>query len=118
MSFYRKQLGAQGEIAAGKFLQKCGYEIIKQNYSNAIGEIDIIARDKQELVFVEVKTRKNDNFGLPVEAVNRIKKKKLFKTAQAYLSQYKLEDISCRFDVVSVKIEADNFNIELIKNVF
>lgn len=69
-----KVLGIEGENAAAKFLEKKGYRIISRNYKTHIGEIDIIAQDGNTIVFVEVKTRGNESFGKPFEAVNKRKR--------------------------------------------
>ena len=79
------KIGKVGEQEAVKFLKKKNYKIIDQNFSCKIGEIDIIAYQKDTIVFVEVKTRKNNLFGTPGQAVNKSKQKKIIKTALYYL---------------------------------
>jgi putative endonuclease len=117
-SLYRKTLGKQGEKQAQKFLIKQGYQLIVSNYRNCFGEIDIIAQDKEDLVFIEVKTRTNNNFGTPPEAINSFKQQKLTKIAKGYLKENNLEDCCCRFDAVCIEIKQAKPKIELIKNVF
>jgi putative endonuclease len=111
------KLGDKGEGLAVKFLKKKGYKIITQNYKTRIGEIDIIAREGDTLVFVEVKTRESIAYGKPFEAVNYFKKRKIANVALLYLK--KLEEIPpCRFDVVSIYYEQGKPDCELIKDAF
>ncbi len=107
-NFYKKFLGRIGEKKAETYLKEQGYKILKLNFKTHIGEIDIIAKDKQTIVFVEVKTRKNDAFGAPSEAVNAKKQQKYFKVSTEYLIKNKLTDSECRFDVI--EIEEDKIN--------
>lgn len=99
-----KILGTKGEILAEKFLKKQGYKILKKNYTNFIGEIDIICFDKQsgERVFVEVKTRASTLFGYPCEAVTPFKQKKIRDCATIYLKFHNLLESKFRFDVIEV----------------
>ncbi|GBE06079.1 MAG TPA: YraN family protein [Nitrospirae bacterium] len=110
-------LGAKGEELAAEFLRQNGYRIIKQNYRTPIGEIDIIAGDGEILVFIEVKTRQALDYGLPSEAVNRIKRRKIGNVALLYLKKYKVLP-PCRFDVVSIHYEKGIPQLELIKDAF
>ncbi len=100
--FLHKLLGDRGERAAVRFLKRKGYRIIAQQFRNQFGEIDIIALDGKQIVFVEVKTRTSTNSGQLFEAVNRAKQQKLTKLALAWLKKKKRLDQSARFDVVSV----------------
>ncbi len=111
------KLGKKGEKLAVKFLRKKGYKVIKQNYKTRIGEIDIIAKDRETLAFIEVKTRESIEYGLPFEAVNRAKKKKIANVALLYLKKVK-EIPPCRFDIVSIYYEQDKPEFELIKDAF
>jgi putative endonuclease len=95
------QKGRQGENLAMKFLQKKGYKILETNWRFQHKEIDIIAIKDKELVFVEVKARKNTDFGRPVEAVGKKKQKHLIDAAEAYIVNKKLE-CEVRFDIISV----------------
>ncbi|MGQ9570114.1 MAG: YraN family protein [Thermodesulfovibrionales bacterium] len=113
-----KALGIEGENLAVKFLEKKGYRIIKRNYKTYIGEIDIIAQDGDTLVFVEVKTRGNDSFGKPFEAVNKRKRQKLKNLALLYLKKQEKE-IPVRFDVLSIfNSDKGEEKIEHIKDAF
>lgn len=110
-------LGKEGEELARKFLKKKGYKLIEQNYKTPMGEIDVIAKDGETLVFVEVKTRESLEFGQPFEAVNRLKRQKIAKVALSYLKRFK-ETPACRFDVLSINYEQDKPRFELIKDAF
>ncbi|MBR5192395.1 MAG: YraN family protein [Clostridia bacterium] len=103
-----------GENQAVKYLKKQKCKILEKNYKNYIGEIDIICKDKEYTVFVEVKTRVNDSFGAPSEAVNRQKQQKYFKVATEYLQKRGLLETPCRFDV----IEIEDGKINHIKDAF
>lgn len=110
--------GAAGENHAVRYLQSLGYRIIQRNYRTRIGEIDIIAREGEVLVFVEVKTRTGQNFGLPQSAVDARKQFKITRVALTYLSEKKEHEASCRFDIVAVQKRGKDFQIELIRNAF
>ena len=112
--------GKRGEEAAVKYLQKLGYTIIGRNFNCKLGEIDIIARRKEYLVFIEVKLRKNNKFGGAAMAVDRFKQQKIKKTAALYLQQKGIE-APVRFDVVLITTSDDrikNENIEVIEDAF
>ncbi|HSX58230.1 MAG TPA: YraN family protein [Candidatus Saccharimonadales bacterium] len=107
--------GKSGEEQAAEFLRKQGYKIIEQNFRSVFGEIDIIAHDKDTLVYVEVKTRSSSAFGAPEEAVGYKKLQHLLKAAAFYRSvRNNLPDLE-RIDVVA--IETNTGRVELIKNV-
>ena len=101
-------MGRAGEKRAVKFLKNKGFKILKTNYNTPLGEIDIIAEDKETIVFVEVKTRTSEDYGLPREAVDRRKQEKYYKTATFYLQREKKMERECRFDVVEVENEKIN----------
>ena len=111
------KLGEEGERLAVEFLKEKGYKIIRQNYKTPIGEIDIIASDGDTLVFIEVKTRESIEYGLPFEAVNKAKKRKIANVALLYLKKLK-EIPACRFDVVSIFYEDRRPKFDLIKDAF
>ncbi len=117
--------GKKGENIAEKFLTNQGMVTIRRNYRNQIGEIDIITRDGDELVFVEVKTVTTDRFALPLEQVNLRKQKQVAKVAEVYLSEHPMEETadpfpikSCRFDVVGVSIIKGRETVQHIKDAF
>lgn len=112
-------LGKYGESLAASVLTEKGYKIIEKNYHYGHGEIDIIAEDNGILVFVEVKTRKNINYGEPEEAVTRLKQQQIIKIAGAYLYEKGLIEVDCRFDVIAILIADDKVPmINHITNAF
>lgn len=114
-----KPTGNYGETLACEFLRKQGYKILERNFLIRGGEIDIVAKDKNYLVFIEVKTRYSHEFGLPSEAMTPWKIKSLLKTAQFYLLKAKWGDGPYRLDFVSIDFanSRDNPKIELIRNI-
>jgi putative endonuclease len=114
----RKAVGELGEKIAKEYLQKKGYQIIETNYRCREGEIDIIARDKDYLTFVEVRTRKGTFFGSPEESITTAKKEKLTSLAFIYLQTHRKSPSLWRFDVVAVELNQEEqvSRIELIQN--
>jgi putative endonuclease len=118
MSSIRIKTGKEGESKAVAFLKRRGYKIVETNFTCRFGELDIIAKDKKVLVFIEVKTRSNLNFGYPEEAINSRKKKNLLKLAEFYLQTKDLHEIDYyRFDAVSIWKEGSKEKIELFKDI-
>ena len=117
MSLLRKLLGKTGEDSASRFLAQQGYRILERNFSIPSGEIDLIALDRDTLVFVEVKTRTSDAYGAPELAVDSRKQARMTKAALAYLKSRKLHQMPCRFDVVAITRTPEE-RIELIRNAF
>lgn len=109
--------GKKCEIIATNYLKKLGYKILKINYKNKIGEIDIIAKDKDYLVFIEVKGRFSRRFGDPFEAINEEKQFKIRQVASFYLLKTKQTEANCRFDAIAVLGDND-YEIRHIKDVF
>ncbi len=103
---HKKVLGKKGEDLVAKYLKKQGYKIVKRNYCTPFGEADIIARDKDELAFVEVKTRTTDTYGLPSEAVGKEKQQRYRRIAQCYWLQTG-EEPNARFDVAEVYADGE-----------
>ena len=101
-NFHKKLLGRIGEKIAVKHLKSLGYEILETNFTTDIGEIDIVCKDNEYLVLVEVKTRSSEKFGNPSEAVNYKKREKYKNLANIYLIKHGNENVCCRFDVVEV----------------
>ena len=116
-----KSFGKLGEEAATNHLIENGYYIFAKNYNCRFGEIDIIAIDKKnnrELVFVEVKSRSQDKYGTPVDAVNRNKIRRMYKTAECFIVANHLENSYMRFDVIEIYEKADKMlHINHLKNV-
>ena len=118
MSEFTKILGNAGENFAAKYLEERGYKIIAQNYRVRSAEIDIIAELGEEIIFVEVKTRSNTRRGLPAEAVNLRKQKKIIGAASVFLQDEIYFDRACRFDVIEVYSDGTEFKIRHIENAF
>jgi putative endonuclease len=118
MMIDKKELGKKGEEIALRFLKKRGYRIIGRNYVCKMGEMDIIAKEKDTLVFVEVKTRTSTTFGPPQLAVNPKKQSQMSKVALNFLKEKKLEDVKARFDVVAILLGPKGEQIELIRDAF
>ena len=119
MSDNRQNLGKTGETIASNFLEKNGYTILAKNYRRKFGEIDIIARERDYLVFIEVKTRATASHGHPLEAVTFKKQKQISKVAQCYLAENNLFDTAARFDVVSVTLTQNKqVSVEVVSNAF
>jgi len=112
--------GVRGEKLACRYLKRSGYKILLRNFRGRTGgEIDVVCRDNDTLVFVEVKTRGGEDFGRPVEAVDREKRKRISRGALAWIRMLDNPDIFFRFDVVEVVITDDaKPRVELIKNAF
>lgn len=115
--YKRHELGKYGEEISKQYLLKLGYEIIETNFSCKQGEIDIIATDKNEIVFIEVKTRSNFKYGLPAEAVDINKQKHITKAAKYYVYINKLENEYIRFDIIEVYIKNTVLKINHLKQV-
>jgi len=114
----RLSLGKKGEELAITQLRALKYKILERNFKCSLGEIDIVARDRNTLVFVEVKTRATKDFGGPAAAVDPRKQRQLSRVALTYLSQKKLTDVPARFDVVAVELLPPSPRIEVIRNAF
>ncbi|MCX5901577.1 MAG: YraN family protein [Proteobacteria bacterium] len=114
----RKSLGVRGEDMAVDFLEKKGYTILCRNYRCRSGEIDIVARKKKILCFIEVKTRSTRAFGPPQEAVTPRKQYKISRVALDFLQRHRLENWPARFDVVAVDFTSGDGVIALIENAF
>ena len=108
--FSTQNIGEIGEEYAVKFLKKKKYKILERNYRKRYGEIDIIAENKNYIVFVEVKTRNTASLTSAADAVNRQKQLKIIKTASLYLAENETEKF-CRFDVCEVYVNADNLKL-------
>ena len=113
-----QQFGIDSEKDAAVLLKHAGYRIVSRNYRNAIGEIDIIARDGGTLVFVEVKARRSPRFGSAKTAVTLQKRTKLIRTALLYLKETGQSGASARFDVVTVDGTGPNRKMDIIRNAF
>ena len=113
--YERHIIGKNGEDIAEEYLLENGYEIIERNFSCRQGEIDIIAKDKDEYVFIEVKTRTNRNYGEPAAAVTYYKRKHIIKSVEYYLFLRRLENVFVRIDVIEIYWEKEEYRINHIK---
>jgi len=114
----QQKFGRESEEVAARHLKKNGYKILERNYRTELGEIDIIAKQKKTLVFVEVKARNSNRFGGPKEAVTPKKQLKISMVALLYLKKTRQSNASARFDVVTVAGEGKSPEVEIIKNAF
>ena len=114
----QQNFGKKSESIATSYLKKHGYKILEQNYRTKLGEIDIIAKDKDALVFVEVKSRISNRFGYPKWAVTPKKQRKISMVALLYIKTTKQRNVKARFDVVAISSAKDRPSIEIIKNAF
>ena len=112
-------MGRRGEDAAAKYLRRNGYKVLYRNFKALYGgEVDLVCRDGDTLVFVEVKTRSSDAFGEPVEAVTKSKQRLITRGALAWLRLLDNPDILIRFDVAEVRVAGRKMEVALIKNAF
>ena len=119
MSREHLQLAKFGEDKAAEHLKSQGYKILERNYKSKSGEIDIIAREKDTICFVEVKTRSSLDKGLPEEAIDLHKKHQLSKAALTYLKKNRILNYPARFDIVSIfKQDNGEYKIGVIKDAF
>jgi len=114
MTYNKRKIGTEKEKLAGAYLESNGYEIIEYNFRCRQGEIDIIAKDGEYLVFCEVKYRSGMSKGTPFEAVDYKKQRIISRCALFYIAKRRIGDIPCRFDVVSVTDK----EIQVLKNAF
>lgn len=116
---FNKITGNIGEKLACKYLSEQKINIIKTNFRNKIGEIDIIAKEGETLLFIEVKTRGSAKFGLPREAINYKKINKIKNTAISYLKySHLLDKVSIRFDCIEIIGDINDYQINYLKNIF
>lgn len=110
--------GNLGEEAAASYIEENGFVILDKNYSIKNAEIDIIAKDKDTIAFIEVKTRKTLRKGSPAESVNYTKQKKIISAALYYIRENNINNTRLRFDVVEVFDKNGSYELKLIKNAF
>ena len=113
--YYKQETGKSGEEIASIYLEKEGYIILERNFSCHQGEIDIIAKDKDEIVFIEVKTRTDISYGEASEAVTNTKKRHLINSIKYYIYKQKLENQPIRIDVAEVYINKGKVKVNYIK---
>lgn len=110
----KRVFGQEGESAARSYLVSKGAKILEMNFRRPSGEIDIIAKHKKTILFVEVKRRSSLRFGRPAEAVNPAKQTHILRTAMMYLQENSLEDVPIRFDIIEILPDGVNH----IENAF
>lgn len=118
MTQARLSLGKQGEELAARHLEQRGFTILARNHRTPVGELDIVARDRRHLLFVEVKTRRGMAYGAPAEAVGAHKQRQILRAAQWYLASRRFPELQPRFDVISIIIDKDEPAISHIPNAF
>jgi putative endonuclease len=114
----KQALGREGERLAELFLKTKGYKLVERNYRCRGGEVDLIVLDRRVVVFVEVKTRTDHEFGNPLEAVEPRKQRRMILAAQLFLHQKKLHERDARFDVVGISWPGSKPLVEHIQNAF
>lgn len=118
MTRERLDLGVRGEELALEKIKHLGYKCIARNYRCPLGEVDLVARDGDCLVFIEIKTRRERPIGYAKEAITGRKKRQLSKVALAYMKSHNCCDTRSRFDVVAISLKGDEEEIEVIQNAF
>ncbi len=114
----KKRLGSRGEELATKYIEQKGYRLLARNYSTPYGELDIVAKEGKTLVFIEVKTRSSGRYGTGVEAISHWKERHLVTAAQIFCKRYHLEQVDCRFDVISIFYAGSAYRLHHIENAF
>ncbi|MDZ7642434.1 MAG: YraN family protein [Desulfurivibrio sp.] len=118
MTRQRQGLGRRGEQLARDWLERSGYRILESNCRLQSGELDLVAEEGGELVFIEVKSRRGDAFGSALEAVDYRKQARLIRCAREYLARRRAHNRPARFDVVAVNFAGGKPAIEVVKNAF
>jgi len=120
MTKRNKQIGAWGEQAAADYLVEHGYKIVARNVRTPYGEIDIVARQGEMMIFVEVKTRTTNDRGRPFDAIHPAKQRRLARLALSFIHGRRMEDRSCRFDAVAVCLTPEGrvVQVEIMPNAF
>ena len=118
MTIARQRLGLHGEQLACEELERLGYRIVERRYRTRAGELDIVAKHGDYLVFVEVKARSDRSFGDPEEAVTMQKQQRIVSMASDYLARNNLQNVPCRFDVVTINTETDPPVVAVIDDAF
>ena len=120
---YKRNVGSRGEDIAAAYLESKSYRILDRNYRTNRGEVDIIGVEEDEatgeavVVFIEVKTRSDLQYGVPLEAITEEKMERVRRAAEVYMVQQGIEDILCRFDVVGILITPQGHQIEHVRDV-
>ena len=115
---YKQRLGKKGEALAEQYLKRKGFRILKRNYRYGHKEIDLIGKDGNTIVFVEVKAGRSKSFGAPQLRVDVKKQKNLIEVANDFIQKENITDCDFRFDVLAIRYERDREEIDHIKNAF
>lgn len=115
--YINQEIGKRGEKKAEEYLKKSGYKILEKNFYSYFGELDIVALEEKTIIFIEVKTRSSLEYGLPSEAVTKLKIKHMYKTAEYYLYKRNLYGMDVRFDVIEIYIKNNKTQINHLKQV-
>ncbi|NDV19702.1 YraN family protein [Pseudodesulfovibrio sp. JC047] len=123
MGFFTKRLSTQrigslGERAAARYLETKGYRVLERNWRYRQWELDLICRDRETVVFVEVKTRKAHSMSSPADGLTPAKQRRLVKAASHYLTQKDLWDAPCRFDLAAVTENGTSMDVDHCENAF
>lgn len=119
MTEARRALGKKGEAAGRAFLERRGVRILAANYACAAGEIDLIGREREAILFIEVKTRTSAAFGPPQFAVHQRKQRQIVRAAQWFLAERRMAEVACRFDVLAVTFTRDELpRIQWLRDAF
>lgn len=118
-NMYNKRLGSFGEALVITYLENLNYKILDKNFNTKFGEIDIVAKDKEEYVFIEVKTRTSKKYGMPVEAVDEKKVNHIGNASKVYIYLNRLENKYIRYDIIEVYfIDKSKYYINHLRNNF
>jgi len=118
MTKERLNLGKKGEDIAIEIVKRLGYKCLARNYRCPLGEIDLIAREGECLVFIEIKTRKDKSTGFAKEAVDSKKRRQISKVALSYMKENDCNEMSARFDVIAINLSQGDMDVEIIRNAF
>ena len=120
MKKYNKAIGAYGETIARDFLTTNGYKILDMNYRNRYGEIDIICKNNNIIIFCEIKSRYTDTFGSPIESITYYKQRQIIKLSEIYLLYKKYQNYNVRYDVIEIIFNNKNasFKLNHLKDAF
>lgn len=117
--YYQHKIGQRAELKACLYLQKQGLKLIRQNYTCFHGEIDLIMRDKEDIVFIEVRCRSRIDYGRSAETITLAKQKKIIRAATHFLQKNEwLYKVCSRFDVIAIERKDNKWQLEWIKNAF
>lgn len=118
MERYKQRLGKKGEALAEEYLKRNGFQILKRNYRYGRKEIDLITREGNTIVFVEVKAGRSKDFGAPQERVNMRKQRNLTEAANHFIQQENVTDCDFRFDVLAINYQGGREEVDHIRNAF